>query len=56
MSIRKLYIKPRVTKIDLDLSITLIMKSKVKPPPPRGGGSNQPATPFESPFGDKPFS
>ena len=40
MSIKKQYIQPQVIKIDIDSSITLIMKSKVKPPKPRGGGSN----------------
>jgi len=49
------YSKPQIIKIDLDPSITLMMKSYVKPPPPRGGGSKGTHEPFESPFKDSPF-
>ena len=54
MAIKKQYIRPQVIKIDIDSTITLIMKSKVKPPKPRGA-TNSPSEPFASPFGDKPF-
>jgi hypothetical protein len=57
MGFRKRYIKPEVTKIILDNTITLMMVSN---PGPRGGGSkggsNGTNKPFASPFGDKPFS
>jgi hypothetical protein len=54
---KKKYIKPLVTLVYLDKSITLMMISN---PPPIGGSkksykkSND--EPFKSPFGDKPFS
>jgi hypothetical protein len=54
--IKKPYIKPRVIKVTLDQSITLMMKSEVMPPMPRSGGSKGADTPFSSPFDDKPFS
>jgi hypothetical protein len=62
MAFKKQYIKPKVSKILLDKSIILMMKSHPKPPKPRGSGNkginkpgySEPA--FRSPFGDKPFS
>jgi len=64
MESKKQYIKPKVSKILLDKSIILMMKSHPKPPKPRGTttgkkgiqnpGYTEPA--FKSPFGDKPFS
>lgn len=51
---KKQYTPPQVIKIDIDTTITLIMKSNVKPPKPRGGTTNG-SEPFASPFGDKPF-
>jgi hypothetical protein len=62
MASKKQYIKPKVSKILLDKSIILMMKSHPKPPKPRGSGKkginnpgyDEPA--FKSPFGDKPFS
>jgi hypothetical protein len=54
--IRKLYIKPEITRIELDNTISLVMMTTMPPnPPPRGGGSKGNDTPFQSPFGDKPF-
>lgn len=57
MNKKKSYIKPLVTLIDLDQTITLMM---VSDPDPRTGGSkgSQKGSdePFKSPFGDKPFS
>ena len=55
--LKKKYIPPVVEKIMLDNSISLVMMTP-NPPPPRGGGSkgNSDSKPFQSPFGDKPFS
>ena len=56
MTVKKKYIKPEIVKIDLDKSISLVMMTVLPPnPPPRGGGSKGSDSPFESPFGDKPF-
>ena len=49
------YIKPEVLRIEVDKSISLQMASQPHDPPPRGGGSKGTDTPFQSPFGDKPF-
>ena len=53
---KRVYKKPEILKIDLDFSISLMMESAPTNPPPRGGGSKSNDTPFQSPFGDKPFS
>jgi hypothetical protein len=54
---KKRYIKPEINCINLDYSISLVMMTTPPiDPPPRGGakkGNND--TPFQSPFGDKPF-
>jgi hypothetical protein len=55
MTIKKGYTKPEILIISLDNSISLVMMS-VPNPPPRGGGSKGSDKPFQSPFGDKPFS
>jgi len=53
---KKLYSKPEITRIILDNSISLVMMTEMPPnPPPRGGGSKGTDSPFQSPFGDKPF-
>jgi hypothetical protein len=56
MGFKKIYVKPEVMMVNLDKSITLMMVSN---PTPRGGSSPSPSkgtdTPFQSPFGDKPF-
>ncbi len=55
---KKRYIKPIMTRVFLDYTISLQMATPVGPPinpPPRGGGSKGSDTPFQSPFGDKPF-
>jgi hypothetical protein len=53
----KPYNKPLVTRIIIDNSISLIMMTTTPPnPTPRGGGSKKDDTPFQSPFGDKPFA
>jgi hypothetical protein len=57
MTIKKEYIKPEIIRIVLDNSISLVMMTTMPPnPPPRGGGSKGTDEPFQSPFGDKPFS
>jgi hypothetical protein len=54
---RKVYTPPVITRIELDNSISLVMMTDTPPnPPPRGGGSKGSDSPFQSPFGDKPFS
>jgi len=54
--IRKPYIRPEVSIVILDNSISLVMMTFVPPnPPPRLGGSKG-GDSFQSPFGDKPFS
>jgi hypothetical protein len=59
MSLKKKYTKPEVARIELDNSICLMMITTTPPnPDPRGGGSGSKGAgdPFQSPFGDKPFS
>jgi hypothetical protein len=54
MTAKKRYIKPEITLIKLDNSISLVMMTVTPPnPPPRGGGGKGGS--FQSPFGDKPF-
>jgi hypothetical protein len=54
---KKRYIKPEVICIELDNSISLVMMTTPPhDPPPQSGGKGKGAdTPFQSPFGDKPF-
>ena len=54
---RKRYIKPEINRIELDNSISLVMMSAPHDPPPGRGGVKGKGTdtPFQSPFGDKPF-
>ena len=52
---KKGYIKPIITKISLDYTISLQMQSQPGNPGPRGGGKGGSSDPFQSPFGDKPF-
>jgi hypothetical protein len=53
---KKTYIKPVVSRIILDNTISLVMMTTIPPnPPPRSGGSKGADSPFQSPFGDKPF-
>ena len=58
MMIKKRYIKPIVARVLIDYAITLQMGTPPANPPPRGSGSkgNNDSQPFQSPFGDKPFS
>jgi hypothetical protein len=54
---KKTYSKPEVSRIELDNLISLVMMTDIPPnPDPRGGTKKGNETPFESPFGDKPFS
>jgi len=59
--IKETYSKPEVTRIILDNSISLVMMTSFPPDPPirpgkpPKGGSKGIDSPFESPFGDKPF-
>ena len=52
---KKGYIKPEVSKISLDNTISLQMASQPGNPPPRGDGSKGSEPAFQSPFGNKPF-
>jgi len=54
--IKKQYIRPEITRVAIDNSISLVMMTDTTPnPPPRGGGSKGTDSPFQSPFGDKPL-
>ena len=55
---KKLYNKPEITRIALDISICLMQTSPGPPPnptDPRTAGKKG-SEPFQSPFGDKPFN
>ncbi len=62
MKEKKKYIKPLITRVDLDKSLNVMMISN---PHPRGRGhppghkgidsKGMDEQPFKSPFGDKPF-
>jgi hypothetical protein len=55
---KKSYSKPEIRRTILDNSISLVMMTNMPPNPPprpRGGGKGA-DEPFQSPFGDKPFS
>lgn len=52
---KKRYLRPLITKVLLDNTISLQMVSQPVNPPPRSGGSKGAEEPFQSPFGDKPF-
>lgn len=57
MTPKKQYIKPEINRISLDSSISAVMLTTPPiDPPPHGGSKKSNDTPFESPFGDKPFS
>jgi hypothetical protein len=59
--IKKHYLKPELTKISLDYTVTILFLSDpptpepVKRPPPEANGKSA-SDPFASPFGDKPFN
>jgi hypothetical protein len=54
---KKSYIKPEVSRVVLDYSISLVMMTDIPPnPDPLGGSNKGKDAPFQSPFGDKPFS
>ena len=53
---KKIYLKPIVSRVLIDNSISLQMTSAPVNPPPRSGGKGKSESdPFKSPFGDKPF-
>jgi hypothetical protein len=52
---KRVYIKPIINKIVLDFTISMQMNSPPDDPPGQGGGKKGTDTPFQSPFGDKPF-
>jgi len=62
---KKLYIKPEIVRVVLDYTISIQMQSRGPHDPPGGGRGrgrgarrglgDSPDTPFQSPFGDKPF-
>jgi hypothetical protein len=55
--IKKTYVRPEVLKVELDFRISLVMMTDIPPnPDPTGSGGKGNNTPFQSPFGDKPFS
>jgi hypothetical protein len=56
ISSKKPYSRPVVRRVLLDNSISLVMMTTMPPNPPPRGGSKGRDSPFESPFGDKPFS
>jgi hypothetical protein len=55
---KRSYIKPEITRIDIDNLITLQMQTQPKDPEPLGSSKKTPANtdPFASPFSDKPFN
>jgi len=61
MNLKKSYIRPEIVRIALDNTISLVMMTEIPPnppPKPRGKGLDSKGldeTPFQSPFGDKPF-
>jgi len=53
---KKTYTRPEVTRVALDYSISLVMMTDIPPnPDPIGGSKKSNDSPFQSPFGDKPF-
>jgi hypothetical protein len=55
MTFKKQYIKPEIIRIVLDNTISLVMMTEGVPNPDPRGGKKGNDTPFQSPFGDKPF-
>lgn len=49
------YNKPKVLRVDLDKSISLVMMTVGNPDPRSGTKGNPKSDPFESPFNDSPF-
>jgi hypothetical protein len=54
---KRRYIRPAVNEVVIDNTISIQMYSPPDPPDPddRTGGKKGTDTPFQSPFGDKPF-
>ena len=51
---KKEYIKPKILRIELDNSISLVMMTTIPVNPDPRSGSKK-GDPFTSPFDDKPF-
>lgn len=54
---KRIYTKPKVSKVNLDYTISLLMQSTPPAPPPHRSpvGSKGTDEPFASPFDYKPF-
>jgi len=52
---KKKYIKPEITRIEIDSTISLVMMSK-PPHPPHPPKPPKPKGAFDSPFGDSNFN
>jgi len=52
---KKTYKKPQISRIELDVSISLVMMTVNNPDPRSGTKSDPKSDPFSSPFDDKPF-
>jgi hypothetical protein len=54
---KKTYIRPEVSRVLLDFRISLVMMTDIPPnPDPTGPSGKSNNSPFQSPFGNKPFS
>jgi hypothetical protein len=54
---KEVYTRPEIHRVILDNSISLVMMTDIPPnPPPRENYRKGNDSPFESPFGDKPFA
>jgi len=51
---RRKYTKPKISRVELDSSISLVMMTTI-PPNPDPRGDTKKSDPFSSPFDDKPF-
>jgi len=52
---RKKYTKPKISSVELDSSISLVMMTIIPPNPDPRGDTKKGKDPFSSPFDDKPF-
>ncbi|NLA49921.1 MAG: hypothetical protein GX876_10735 [Bacteroidales bacterium] len=57
ISKKEAYTRPEINRVILDNSISLVMMTEIPPnPPPRDNFRKGNDSPFESPFGNKPFA
>ena len=54
-NIKRTYIKPKLNRIIIDRSISLVMMTVGNPDPRSGTKSDPKSDPFTSPFDNKPF-